>query len=131
MREKIERILREFATDNGLNFASGIVPSKLSQGIKYPCMFWVLPDGEYSVKRSRRVFRNTLYFVDIESAEERVPHSLDELERMATEVFELLHTDEEFSTADNLTTRTKIGFDNSGAHAIEAVFDTYGYYGDC
>lgn len=131
MREQIEQILRAFAEEHRMTYASGIVPTKLAQGIKFPCVYWVLPDGEYSIRRERRTLRNTIYIVAGKTKDDKITHSVDELEALATSLFKRLHLSDSSATADVLTTRVKYGFDNSGAHAIEMVFDIFCYDGEC
>ena len=125
MRETISAKIEAFAKGRKFNYATNIVPTELAGGIKYPCILWVAPDAEYRANQGRWVFRSTFYIVENKVKDEQVAGVLDKLEDVARDLYMMVRDDEYIYAESSMTCRPKVGFDNTGAVAVELTFTIY------
>lgn len=130
MRGQLTNYLREFAESKGFSFATDVVPTGLLNE-KYPCIFWVAPDTTYDAVSQRWVYPSTFYIVATKGKGENVSSKLDDLQIISRDLFLFLQKDCRFDnngaffTDKTMKCNPKAGFDNSGAIAVEVVFNIF------
>lgn len=130
MRGQLTNYLRKFAESKGFGFATDVVPTGLLNE-KYPCIFWVAPDTTFDGVNHRWVYPSTFYIIAPKGKNENVSSKLDDLQSISRDLFLFLQSgcrnDNEgvFFTDKTMKCNPKSGFDNSGAIAVEVVFNIY------
>ena len=123
MRGSLNVLIKGFAEQHGYGFAADIVPTGLLNE-KYPCLFLVAPDATYS-NVGRWTYPTTVYLVAPKGKKENVNTILDDLQQLSRDLFLFLQKACEYYTDKNMTVRPKVGFDNSGAVALEMTLNIY------
>lgn len=130
MRGQLTNHLKKFAESKGFGFATDVVPTGLLNE-KYPCIFWVAPDTTYDAVAQRWVYPSTFYIVAPKGRAENVSSKIDDLQAISRELFLFLQRDCRFDnegaffTDKTMRCNPKTGFDNSGAIAVEVVFNIF------
>lgn len=124
MRGIINQTIKAFAEERGFNFATDVVPTSMISE-KYPCIFCISPDVTFDVVRARWTYPTTIYLVALKEKGQTTDSILDDLQGVARDLFLILRKECTTYTDKTMTLRVKNGFDNSGALALEMVFNIY------